>query len=530
MKTKLAILLIVGLNICTLVGLAEDKDKDKNKNADTPAKDNDKPEEGVIKYKKTPLNDVISNLALLADINIVGYDPKIPYSLAAADGKTNAWPLVTTRLVGVNEGDALDEILANHNLQLVRGEKNTNIFRVSMKDPAALEPLVTKIIQLKNSGTTNMVTAILSLFATPTRSKVVPDVRTSQLVVVATKKEMESIDEIVARLDTATKQVLIEARILETSKAPSSTKGIDWSGTLDNQSFSFGNGSQSGTATTTTPGATTSSTSVLPGGRTVTSTSTTPSVNSSASTTLTGNGGFNFNTLRGMNPAIGFLNADGVKGALSFFNKDQDTEVIATPRMVLLDNTTGDLSITRVFPIFKITPGSANSPAGSEISYTNLGTILRVTPRITANNMINLSVTPEVSNIDGQDQQVLNGQVNRANIYAVRRINTQVMIPSGNTLVMGGLISDTTSKSWSKIPLLGDIPGPAGNLFRRDSRNRTKTNLIIFVTPTVVEEWDFQASSTDFLRSTADRPEVKESAWDTGRPKDWSTPGSKSKQ
>ena len=223
------------------------------------------------------------------------------------------------------------------------------------------------------------------------------------------------------------------------------------------------------------------------------------------------------------------MNADGVRGALSFFNTDQDTEVIATPRIVMLDNTTADLSITRVFPIFKITPGSANSPAGAEISYTNLGTILKVTPRVAANNMINLSVTPEVSSIDGQDQQVLNGQVNRANIYSVRRITTQVMIPSGNTLVMGGLISDTSSKSWSKIPLLGDIPGPAGNLFRRDSRSRTKTNLIIFVTPTVVEDYDFQSTPSEFLRTPAvDRPDVKESAWDTGRPKDWSRPGKKS--
>ena len=526
MKTKLAILLLVGLNTCAMVGLAQEKAKP----ATGTTKEVEKPEEeSGINYKNTALNDVISSLARLADINIVAYDPKITFGAAGPDGKPGAWPLVTMRLVGVSEADALDEILANYSLQRVKSEKNTNLFRITMKDAAALEPLITKIFQLKNSGTTNIVTAVTALFPTPVRSKIIPDVRTSQLFVLATKKEMEQVEELIAKLDMATKQVLIEARILETSKAPSSTKGIDWSGTLDNQSFSFGNGNTSGNTTTSIPGATTSTTTPLPSGGSITSTTTTPSTSSSSLSTLIGNGGFSLNTLKGVNPAIGFLNADGVRGALSFFNKDSDTEVIATPRIVMLDNTTADLSITRVFPIFKITPGSAQSPAGSEITYTNLGTILKVTPRIAANNMINLSVTPEVSNIDGQDQQVLNGQVNRANIYAVRRINTQVMIPSGNTLVMGGLISDTTSKSWSKIPFLGDIPGPAGQLFRRDTKARVKTNLIIFVTPTVVEDYDFQSAQTDFLRTpTTDRPDVKESAWDTGRPKEWSTPGKKS--
>ncbi len=527
MKTKLAILLIVGLNTCAMVGLAQDK---ANKAAAPTAKEAapEPDEEGVISIK-APLNEAISGLARSASINIVGFDPKIPFGAVGPDGKPGAWPTVSMRLEGVNHADALDELLANYSLQRVKSERGTNLFRITVKDAAALEPLLTKIIQLKNSGTTNIVTAITALFPTPVRSKVIPDVRTSQIVVIATKKEMEQIDELVARLDTVTKQVLIEARIMETSKAPSSTKGIDWSGTLDNQSFSFGNGSTTGSTTTSIPGATTSTTTPLPSGGSITSSTTTPSTSSSSLSTLIGNGGFSVNTLRGISPAIGFLNADGVRGALSFFNKDQDTEVIATPRIVMLDNTTADLAITRVFPIFKITPGSANSPAGSEISYTNLGTILKVTPRVTANNMINLTVIPEVSNIDGQDQQVLNGQVNRANIYAVRRITTQVNIPSGNTLVMGGLISDTTAKSWSKIPLLGDIPGPVGQLFRRDSRSRTKTNLIIFVTPTVVEDYDFQAAQTDFLRTPAlDRPDVAESAWETGRPKDWSRPEKKS--
>ena len=73
------------------------------------------------------------------------------------------------------------------------------------------------------------------------RSKVMPDIRTSQLVVVATEPEMASVDQLIQRLDTQTKQVLIEARILETTVNPTTTKGVDWTGTLAAQHVNVGN-------------------------------------------------------------------------------------------------------------------------------------------------------------------------------------------------------------------------------------------------------------------------------------------------
>jgi len=68
-----------------------------------------------------------------------------------------------------------------------------------------------------------------------------PDTRTSQLVVVATEQEMVGVDELIERLDTQTKQVLIEARILETTVNPSTKKGVDWTGTLSKQQINVGN-------------------------------------------------------------------------------------------------------------------------------------------------------------------------------------------------------------------------------------------------------------------------------------------------
>src|SRR5204862_4635788 len=171
-------------------------------------------------------------------------------------------------------------------------------------------------------------------------------------------------------------------------------------------------------------------------------------------------------TGRGFNPATAFLTADGVHAVLSWFNKDNQTEVIATPRAVTTDNTQTTLSVTRALPVFKVTSGGTQTGPTVDITYTNVGIILNVTPRISANNTIALKIVPEVSNVeDTKDIQTINGLESTANIYAIRKIDTQVLIPSGNTLVMGGLISDNVTKSYSKVPILGDIPG-LGYVFR----------------------------------------------------------------
>jgi type II secretory pathway component GspD/PulD (secretin) len=463
----------------------------------------------LIVIEDSPLIDAIKNLARLANINI-HFDPRVLT-------QTNL-PSVTVRFENVTAVDALTEVLENYNYKLIYNPK-TKISKVTIKDPKAEEPLFTQIFQLKYSSPSNLVTVLRGTFYSP-RNQFVPDTRTSQLIVVTTQKEMEAVQELLAKLDTPTRQILIEAHILETAKNPKSVKGIDWSGTLAAQNFSFGNGVTVGTTTTTIPGVQRSTT--LPGGRVIT----TQPGHSEATVlnTVQGNGGISANTKLGFSPSIAFLNADGVHAVLSFLNTDNDTEVISTPRTVTLDNETATLSVTRAFPIFQITPGSANTPAGGQVTYTNLGTILTVTPRIAAGSNIAMRVVPEVSNIDSRDQQVLNGTVNTANIYAIRRAETHVMIPSGNTLVMGGLMNDTRSKGYTKVPLLGDIPG-VGMAFRSSNKQRTKSNLLLFITPSIIADSDFQLAQSDFLKNKLEiAPDQDEKPYDSGKPYDWTKP------
>ena len=467
----------------------------------------------LIAFEDVPLLDAVKSLARQSGLNFV-YDLRVT--------TMSNQPNVTLRLENVTPNDALTAVLDTYNLAVVQDFK-TKISRVTIKDPKAEDPLVSRVIQLKYSQPTNLVT-VLKATLSP-RSQVLADMRTSQLIVVSTEKEFPELEKLIVKLDAATKQVLIEAQLWETSKNPRSVKGIDWSRTLEAQSISYGNGRTTAATTTTTPG--TPVTTTTPGGRPIT---TTPSsTTKTVMETLAGNGGFTANSAMGLHPSTAFLNADGLNVVLSFLNRDNDTEIVATPRAVTMDNQLATLSVTRAFPVFKITPGSANSPAGADISYTNVGTMLQVTPRIAANSNISLTVIPEVSDIFSKDSQVINGFENTANIYSIRRIETHVMIPSGSTLVMGGLINDRAAKGYSKVPILGDAPFGIGLLFRKDSKSRDKSNLIIFVTPTIVDDGDFQAAqTTDFMKTkSVIRPDFQESDWDAGKPHDWSKPAKK---
>ena len=433
-----------------------------------------KPDEPVplIVIDDVPLTDAIRNLARQSNLNFQ-FDPKI-----AASNQPN----VSIRFENVSASEALNAVLENNNLAIVRDTKS-KIARITVKDPKAEEPLISKIVQLKYSDPSNLVSIVKQTLST--RSAVIGDPRTANLIISTTEKEMEAAISLITKLDLPTKQVLIEARLLETSHSPSSVKGIDWSGTFENQHVSAGNNLVSGL--------------VSPNNRVL------------------------LDTAKGFNPATAFLDADGLSAVLSFFNKDAESEVVATPRAVMLDNQTATLSVTRAFPIFQVTPGSANSPAGASIQYTNLGTILTVTPHIASDGNVTLRVIPEVSNIDSKDSQVLNGTVNTANIYAIRRMDTLVTIPSGNTLVMGGLVGDTKTRGYSKVPLLGDIPFIV-KAFSKESKARNKNNLIIFITPTIVDESDYQPtpSGREFMQTTlVEHPEPKPRAFDSAKPYDW---------
>ncbi len=465
----------------------------------------------LIVMDEVPLTDAIKNLARQAGLNYM-LDPKINYGAPDANGVVHQQPTVSLRWENLTADQALAAVLNNYNLVNIDDPK-THITRITIKDPAAPDPLVTKIIQLKFASASNIVNSITTVLIDK-RSHAISDIRTSQIIVVATDKEMSIIDDMVNRLDTPTKQVLIEARLVELSKSPTSAKGVDWSGTLQGQHVTVGNnvnGGQIGSPYTTTI---TVQSNIL--GNIV-------QTAGYGQNNLLASPGLLADTAHGLDPSTAFLNADGLSAVLSFLNTDADAKVLSTPRAVTLDNEEAVLSVTTAEPIFNTTAGTQGSPGGSTVTYTNLGTILHVTPRISANDTISLKVVPEVSDIAGTITKTVSGVENQADAFDVRRIETRVLIPSGNTLVMGGLVSDNSTHGITKVPLLGDLP-LLGWAFRQESKSQNKKNLLIFVTPTIVADSDFQPTPSTFLKTKI--PDLKGfdfGSWDKGAKQDWSS-------
>ncbi len=528
MKTKLAALAVLGASVCCVAVLAQnnpapDENVRKLYNqpagaaaAETPAEPADTGEAlPLVQFEDAPLVDVIKTLARQANLNLL-FDPRVV--APTAEGKS-AYPPVSIRLENVTARNVLEAVLNNNNLRLDRDPK-TKISRVTVRDPAAAEPLVTKIYQLKYTYPSNLVAVIKPTIATP-KAQVIPDSRSSQLIVLATEKDLLAVDDLVKKLDTATKQVLIEAKMLETTKNPSTARGINWEGTFAEQKVSFGNGIPKGEGRRlTTADTTTGQVVQTPDG---------------INQTLPDNSAlWMWDSANGFNPQTWFLDASGVRATLSWFNKDNDTEVLATPRTVTADNEPAVLSVTRALPIFKVSTGGTQTGPTVDITYTNIGITLTVTPRISAENNIALRLVPEVSNVEVEkDVQTVAGLANTANIYAIRKAETRVLIPSGNTLVMGGLIYDTLQKQKTKVPILGDLP-VLGQAFRSSAKQRDKRNLVIFVTPTIVTDQDYtpSTSAAEFLKKKAPEdssefydPEFdKKNILDSVEPYDWSQP------
>jgi type II secretory pathway component GspD/PulD (secretin) len=507
----------------------------------------------VVAFDQTPLTDAVNALALQANLNIQ-FDPKL-LSTVGPDGHPVPItpPNITAKWKNVTARQALVALLNNWGWQLVM-DPSSPIARITVKDPTALEPLVTSVYDLQYSTPSNIVEEVKNTLSP--RSTIITDSRTHKLIIRTTDRELPGVTALIAKLDSATRQVLIEARIVETQKDITSAKGINWTGTLAAQHVTFGNGNTTGTiasSSTTGPTPITTTTTTLPNGTTVPTTSggniTTVSSNISSFLTTVpgvpftggspGGGGISLNTARGFSPATAFLNADGVSAVLSFLNTDADTRSLSFPRTVALDGVQTELKVVQNIPIFEQQQSAPAAGASQGLAtvlpnydkkvegtvLNEVGVKLTVLPRIAGPTNVMMDLRPEISSVDAQvASDTLDGQVSTSPIFDRRSIVTQAAVPSGYTLVLGGLESDNANKNFTKVPALGDIP-VLGYLFRSDSKTRLKDTILIFVTPTIVRDTDFQPSDSEFLkRKPTGVSSAEERAWDTGKPYDWTKP------
>jgi type IV pilus assembly protein PilQ len=545
MKTKLVLSLALMLAAAALVSRAQTPEPAAAPPADSTVTPNPSTNDEVITVTLDDLElpSAIRQLALLANLNIQ-FDPRL-LNVVGPDGKPVPPPKVTEKWRDVTASQALKALLDNWGWQMERDPSNP-IIRITAKDPKALEPLITSVIQLNYSEPTNIISEVSNTLSP--RSVLLPDNRTHQIVLRTTEKELPAAQKLIAQLDSATRQVLIEAKIVETTKDISSAKGVDWTGTLQNQHVSFGNGLTSGTVTSGSSPAGAVSSAAAPSGRSLSGSSLSTIVSNSTGfvTTITGSpssaGGFSLNTANGINPATAFLNADGVSAVLSYLNSDADTKSISFPRTVSLDGVKNDLMVIQDVPFFEQqqstgAPGTANLATvtprydklipGDTTPLTRVGVSLTVTPRIAGPSNVLITLQPQISKVDAQvATDTLNGQVSTAPIFDRRIITTEASVPSGFTLVLGGLDNDVMNKTFTKVPVLGDIPG-LGSLFSSNSKDHTRDTILIFVTPTIIQDSDFKPTPNRFLNTKDEgMPTAKDSAWDSAVPYDWTKPKS----
>jgi general secretion pathway protein D len=290
--------------------------------------------------------------------------------------------------------------------------------------------------------------------------RIVPDLINNALLIQATPQDYETIRETLKQLDIIPRQVLIEAKVYEVDLSGALAFGVE----AFLQQRSQANRSLLGQFSTA------------------------------------GGGGF-------PNPGLSFSTGTllGRARELLFFLNAQEnrgrTRVLSAPTVLASDNTIAHIQVGAEVPILTSQGVVAGAQAGGSSLFTNTiqqrdtGVILSVTPRINPSGMVTMQIQQEVSS----PQAPAGGGINSPSILK-RSITTQATVKDGETIALGGIISENRIYSKSRVPLLGDIPG-LGLLFGSTSYSISRTELIVLLTPHVMQTVDEIQQATEEFKS-----------------------------
>ena len=305
------------------------------------------------------------------------------------------------------------------------------------------------------------------------------------IVIAAPAEVQRQLADVVAQLDTRREQVLVEAIVAEVSDTTANQLGFQFLlGSLGGSAIpiaatTFRNSAPNLLTVAGAIGARrlNTTTTTVNGTTTVTSTNNAISdtlAQSAISSILGASGGFG-----GVATSIG---KDGVFGGIiNALKSDTTSNLLQAPHVITLDNQPARILVGQEIPI---TTGQALSQnfdnAFRTVQRENVGIQLEVRPQVNSSGTIKLFLHQQVSSISGP---VSND--NSDLILNKREVETTLTVDDGQIAVIGGLLDDNERRTIEKIPLLGDIPG-LGNLFKSKARSRSKTNLMIFIRPTIL--------------------------------------------
>jgi type IV pilus assembly protein PilQ len=349
-----------------------------------------------------------------------------------------------------------------------------------MQLEAGLEPLQVRLITL-NYGLAGQMRLVVNSMLT-SRGTAVPDLRSNTMVVTDVRSNLDAIEAVLRSLDTQTPQVLIEARIVETNDQFRRQLGIQWGG-------DFVADQSRGNAT----GLVFPSTIGIAGGATDAES---PIAGSSANPNFavnlpaaagTGSGGAIGMTLGSLSGSFN-LNI-----RLSAAETQGSAKIISAPRIMATHNMPATITSGVSIPV------SVVSAAGAQTVFFDAALTLSVTPRVTSDGNIFLDVQVTKNEPDFENTGA------RGDPSIVRReATTQLLVRDGDTTVIGGIFQRNTGFSTDRVPFLGSMP-ILGPLFRSSSRTDVRNELLVFITPRIVN----RDLSVDMQQNRADvqRPE-----------------------
>ena len=177
------------------------------------------------------------------------------------------------------------------------------------------------------------------------------------------------------------------------------------------------------------------------------------------------------------------LNEGELSMVLKALSTKTKTEVLSRPSIMARNNEESTITIGSEVPFIKNSQVTDAGGVLNTVEYEDIGIILVVTPHINADGVVEMDVAPEISALAAESVQI--SESVSAPTFAKRSAQTLVVVPNGMTVVIGGLMEDQETEEVRKVPLLGDIP-LVGQLFRRTIKTKSKTELLIFLTPHVV--------------------------------------------
>jgi type II secretory pathway component GspD/PulD (secretin) len=403
---------------------------------------------GVREFQGDDVGQVLRLLARQAKINMV-----------VSEAVTGT---VTMRLEDVTALQAISIIVKAKSLFM---DKIDNVYYIKTGAERTAEPTESDSYQFSYSRAKDTAPLVASQLASKDPPQV--DERTNTIFYRETRSNLDNIRKLLVQIDKPTKQVMIEARLVEVTANPRQSYGINWAGVVGSstnaQTVKYSGTDQKRDPTTG---------QLIP------------------DDFVLGNAG-NSRILGNLSKlALGqfaILTVPQMSATLRLLNEDSDAEFLANPRVVTADNQQAKIEITRNQPVPQLNFNEQTATAVfGGFQDKIFGNKLLVRPSVNKDNFITLSVKPEISNKVGDQPFVFAGATVTSPIIDTRTLDSNVLIKSADTLAIGGLLQDEVTKGRSKVPVLGDIP-LLSYLFTERLNSRTKRNLLVFVTPTIID-------------------------------------------